>query len=406
LSSQRGQASVEWIAVVAVVAVVFLGAVVAFAPGAGSAVPRAVEASFARAFCLVSGGDCLDGAPRPCVVAADEESHERQATLIVARGADGRRFVLEERSDGTFAITVEDTARGGGGISPGLKVAVGRKGVRASAELFGDLRGGTGRRFVVPDRAAAERLMERLRAERSGARRIVSGAGEGEPVPDERWWSFGRGGDTEAALSALGLEASARVLSTAAVRVVERPVTGERTVVLGLDRRITAALTVPLARAGLGTASSVSLELGFDARGVPASLTVRGARGVDGEVSVAGRRSAGGDRVEAEARLDLADPVARGLVHDLLGGVRSAAPGRALGAARALAARLAERARIDVRLLATDRSVDVHGGSVTLGLAQLGYEVEDVRQTSRLVDAAGREPGMGWARRLDCVGVA
>jgi hypothetical protein len=394
---------VEWIAVVAVVGAVFSGAL-GLAPGPAAAVPRAVGATFARAFCLVSGGDCLDGAPRPCVVASDEESHERQATFVVARGADGRRFVLEERSDGTFAITVEDTARGGGGISPGLKVAIGRKGVRANAELFGDLRGATGRRFVVADRAAAERLMERLRSEHSGARRIVEGGGDGEPVPLERWWSVGRGGDAEAMVSALKLEADARVLSTAAVRVEERA-TGERTVVLGLGRQITAALSAPLARAGLGTASSVSLELGFDSGGDPASLTVRGARGVDGEVAIGDRRSGGGDRVEAEARLDLGDPVARGLVDDLLHGVRSGSPGRAVAAARALAVRLASRARIDVRLLATDRSVEVHGGSVALGLAQLGYEVEDVRQTTRLVDAAGREPGMGWARRLDCVGV-
>jgi hypothetical protein len=141
------------------------------------------------------------------------------------------------------------------------------------------------------------------------------------------------------------------------------------------------------------------VELALDRRGSPSTLTVRAARGVHGEAELGPWRSGGGDLVEAEVRLDLADPELRSLARSLL-------TPRALSAARALAARLAARARIDVRLYETDRRESVKGATGGLFLLKGGVEVIEVVRTGRLVDAAGREPGLGWARRLDCVGVA
>ena len=55
------------------------------------------------------------------------------------------------------------------------------------------------------------------------------------------------------------------------------------------------------------------------------------------------------------------------------------------------------------RPAAIDLTVKGASGGVLL---KGGYEVIEVLRTGRLVAAAGREPGMGWARRIDCVGVA
>ena len=59
-------------------------------------------------------------------------------------------------------------------------------------------------------------------------------------------------------------------------------------------------------------------------------------------------------------------------------------------------------ATADLRAYATDRSEQVSGGRVALG-AELGYERVTAIETARLVAAAGREPGLGWSRRLDCL---
>jgi hypothetical protein len=380
--SSRGQASVEWVAVLLLVAVVLGAAAVGVVPGAG-AIPRAVAATYARAFCLVSGGDCLAGAPRPCVVASTDRSHERRVSLALLRLGDGRHVLREERSDGTVVITVEDTKGGGIGLVAGLQLG---GGVKASLEGSADVRGGRGRSFVVRDRAAAEALLERLEDDDG-------------PPPDERWSVFGKGGRLEAGLSLKRLGASARGVTGTVAGVREREATGERTLILRNDGALAAALTAPMSRLLMGLPGSTSIELGLDRSGRPASLVVRAARGVHGEARLGPLRSGGGDLVEAEARLDLADPIARALASDLLH------PTRTLGAARALAARLADRARVDVRLYETDESSSVKEHEVALGV-KVGLETEERTRTARLVDAAGREPGLGWARRLDCVGVA
>ncbi len=403
MGRERGQASIEWIAVLGVVAGTFLAALAGALPSA-DAVPRAIAAGFERAFCLVSGGDCLSGPPRPCVVGRDERSRERRATISLVRLADGRTVMREQRSDGTVAVTVEDGARAGAAFLLGAELSVGSVGVRAGAEVGANGRGAVGRRFVVRDARAADALVARLSDESEGLRTIVGGA-DG-PVPDEEWWVVGRGGSLAASLKTLRFGASAKAVAGAVVGLRTRPRTGERTVVLRTDAELVASLTAPLARLGMGLPQRSAVELAFDARGRAVSLTVRGARGVHGEARLGPWRAGGGDMVEVEARLDLLDPEVRAQTAELVAAIGDRAPRRALAAARGLAARLAERARVDVRLYETDRSSSVQGATGGAVGIQLGYEVEKTTRTARLVDAVGREPGMGWARRLDCVGVA
>lgn len=394
---ERGSGSVEWVALLAVVG----GTLAAAAGGAlphARVVPDALRASFTRAVCLVSGGDCLDGAPRPCVIRSHSLARSRRVTFAVLRLGDGRTVLREDRSDGSVVLSVQDTAAAGGEVGAQAGVTVAGRGLTAVARLAGEGRGGRGRSFVVPDAAAADRLVARLGEEGPGVRALVSG-GDDALVPHERWWLAGESMDAEAKLRGAGLAPTAHADASLVVQVRERVRTGERTYVLRSDGEMAAALTAPLAGVGMSSPSHMSVELALDRRGSPASLTLRAARGVHGEAKLARWHSGGGDLVEAEARLDLADPVTRSLARSLLS--RS----RALPAARALAARLADRARIDVRVFETTRRESVKGASAAL-IAKGGYEVVEVTRTARLVAAAGREPGMGWARRLDCVGVA
>lgn len=399
---ERGQASIEWIAVLGVVAAALAAAVAGAVPGA-EAVPRAVAAGFERAFCLVSGGDCLSGRPRPCVVGSREESRERRVSVVFLRLADGRTLLREQRSDGTVAVTVEDGVRAGAELVAGGKLTIRGRGATAAVSIGADGRGGAGRRFVVRDARAADALIARLRKEPAGAEGVVRGGGG--PVPDERWWFAGRDGHAEGSLKALKLGGSAKALRGVVASVREHPRTGERTLLLRTDGEMVASLTAPLGRAGLTVPHRSSVELAFDHRGEPVALTVRGAGGVNGEARIGEQRLHGGDLVEVEARLDLLDPEARSRARELVKALGDVAPRRALAVARALGARLAEQARVDVRLYETDRSSRVRGAKGAFG-GEFGIEVEDVTWTARLVDAWGREPGMGWARRLDCVGVA
>jgi hypothetical protein len=401
----RGQASVEWIVVVALVAAVFLAALVAGVPGT-DAIPRGVEAAFARAFCLVSGGDCLSGPPQPCVVRSLERSRERRASFSVVRLADGRTVLREERSDGTVAVSVEDGARLGARMTWGGHFRVSGRGVEAGAALGADGRAGRGRRFVLRDAAAADALIARLDEESRGVRSLVGG---GRIVAEEQWWEVGRDGRAEAAVKAVALGAGTSLRRSAVVGVRSRR-SGERTFVLRMDSQLigelTAGLWVELGLLEAGLGGSTAVELAVDAHGRPSSFVVHTARGVHAAAELGPFRSGGGDLVEAEVRLDLADPVLRAEVAALLGAVGDVAPGRAVAAARSVGARLVDRARVDLRLYDTDRRSSVRGVSAGLLGVGGGYEVEEVTQSARLVDAAGREPGLGWARRLDCVGIA
>jgi hypothetical protein len=381
----RGQASLEYVVVIGLVAVV-LAAGGAAASAAG--IPQSIAASVHRALCLVSGGDCLaEGGPRPCVVASDGRSRERKGTLVVATLADGRIVLREDRSDGTVSITVVKDVRGGAEANVGPRLEANGKGLKASVRAGLDLRGGDGERYVVAGAGAADRLMAR-----------IANGGDGLPEPEETWLAGGLGANLDATAKAFGAaEAEATGSSVRTIGVRRNHRTGERTVALELTRALDAELSTPLATIAGGLPAATRLEITLDRDERPVRLTAFASRGVHGSAEAGSLRSSGGDRVEVEARLEL-DAETRSLARDL------ASP-RAAAAARALGRRLASAARVDVRHYATDRDETVKGGSVGL-LGKLGYEEVRVHETARLVDAAGFEPGLGWSRRLDCVGVA
>ena len=110
----RGQASLEYLGVLALVAVVLAAAAVL---GPVPDLAGAVGAQIRRALCIVTGADCLTRAgPLPCVTGAVEDRREREAHLVVVRLADGRVVLREQRSDGTVAVTVAQSNAGGSAL--------------------------------------------------------------------------------------------------------------------------------------------------------------------------------------------------------------------------------------------------------------------------------------------------
>src|SRR3954465_156586 len=96
----RGQASVDYVALVALVALVLgAGAAVVIATGIGESVVAAMR----RALCVATGGSC---GTRPCVVTSRRGGVSGDHDLGVARVGTEETLLREERADGTVALTL------------------------------------------------------------------------------------------------------------------------------------------------------------------------------------------------------------------------------------------------------------------------------------------------------------
>jgi hypothetical protein len=383
-------ATLEYTALAVVVsAALAVGGAVVDAP----ALPSAVGAQLRRAYCVVAGGDCFArGGPRPCVVGSRTRLVEHRVALAVLRLRDGRSVLIEERSDGTVRVTVLQATGGGAGVQLGLDLRLFGRGVSADvdAEAAGSV--GYARTFLAADRAAAARLVSRLDGSDApvagalpGLVRFARGGGGGEEA--ERTASVSTHAEAEAALRALRLGPRAAMLRhvTGTVRVDRR--SGDVGIGLRLGGETLATLGASLAQVGGGTLSAVEAELVLDRARRPRELVLRGAGGVHGEAQLASGGAAGGSLRRVQARVDLTDPATRALADRLVHGDA--------GAVRALAG----RARVDVAYFATERDERTVGGRF-MGSGGSRYTLSE---TATLVAAEGREPGLGWSRRLDCV---
>lgn len=387
-------ATVEYAALAVLVSVAL---VVGSAAVDAQAIGAAVGGQLRRAYCVVAGGDCFArGGPRPCVVRSDSKLAEHRVSLALVRLRDGRTVLLEELSDGGFRVSLTLSSGGGAGIELGADVRILGRDVRAGvdAEAGGDL--AYGRTFVVADAGAAKRLVERLEDEGPPVGGAVPGLvgflrGRGDDGEAERTAVVSTRAEAQAALEALGLGPRVGALRGITGSVRLNPRTGDRTIGLRLGGELLGSLGAALAQASAGAVSSAGAELVLDRERRPRELVVRGVGGVHGEARMPSGGVAAGNLREIQARVDLTDPRVRALADRLLGGD--------LGAARGLGEHLARDARIDVRHFAITRDQGSFGGRA----GGVGVQRHRLRETARLVAAEGREPGLGWSRRLDCV---
>lgn len=422
LSDDRGQSTLEYVGVLAVLALVITVA------GASALAPNYLNATmggFQRALCIVTGRECRALEEQACVVRSNSEGRTLSATIVFVRLEDGRLLLQERLSDGRIRITVTASdgagAEGGIGASAGVNV----KGIRldAAAQANASLLGlyGRGKVYVARDAGEAQRLVRAIEDGRArtpdatfhegGLRGDASatasaGAGLGGTVGGGRKEAGEQEDDdagTEVATSPLA-EVSAGIgatLSRAVGRRVDRH-TGETTWYLRADNEVTAsagASIVGVGKAGADAAANGNgtLSVTTDRRGrvvaIGALATYGGGAGY--EVSGGPKGSAGGRRHEIEVTADADDP-------SILAALTQMRRDPGASALKALTAAVYERGRVDRRTYEVGGDTQGAKGSIALG-AKLGAGYEESTGHARLVDASSKPPGGVWERRFDCV---
>lgn len=392
-----GQATVDYVALIAVLAIVF-GLALGVAPAGAAGIVNAVTGQIRHALCLVGGGRCAQPRAKPCTVVSTRDLRHFAVSLFVVR-LDHDRYVLREQmSDGTVRLTV---ARGG---ALGAELAVGatarlhangrRVGTKDELRAAAQASLGTGRVYVARGEREARVFMRAIRDGRApaparevfydgGVRALVqAGIGNG--------WLEGLSGTT------MGVRRDRRTGDETVTLNAGASGWGAVTTVLGgpvgaADRATTLGLTLDRRR----RPTELSLSAGGTiAAGValPVALkrVLRGARGAGGLGEVRGRRW------ELAARLDLRHPVVQATWARFRRAPTSAAAIRALGET------IRDHAYIDVRAYGTGSTA--RGGEVGIaGGVRVGGEYDHIIDEARLLAASSRPPAGLWERRLDCV---
>jgi hypothetical protein len=397
---QRGQASVEWLAVVALVGVM-LGLGVALAQA--GYVGRRVTREMARAICLVGSGDCRRD-QEPCVVGSQATNQGMTMHLLFFRLGEDKLGVIEERSDGTFAVTLEDGITGGLEASNGLKAGfhVGKIGLSVGGEVTAAVlaRLGRGRTWIVGSRAEAQRILGQEGAGRPPDATSGSGAWDSSVDVDGGVEGLGSGVDVARAGIAFNREAGWRVDRRIGHRIayVQASATGSAAVngnVLGLS--------------GDGQ-ETYAVE--YDETGRPIDLRViaagsfAGSRDLPAVVQpVAGLLETGagkGERgYEVTGHLDLTDAgslaAARGLLNAIAARQATAAP------ERALRRRIDEHGTVQARILASQSKEQGASFDVTGGPVRFSADAQILQRSQQLLAATSRGLDGQWITRTDCV---
>jgi hypothetical protein len=410
MHGQRGQATIDYVALLAVLALLF-GAAAAIAAGGAPGVTNAVMGQVRRALCIVSGRACAAERRLPCVVASRRDAQHVAVTIVVVR-LDGDRYVLrEDLSDDTVRLTIAHRGGAGGEIAEGSRAQIKAGGrtigtereVHAAAEAVL----GHGEVFIADNEREAEAILRELRG--SGP----LGIGRDGPQPRE---TFVEGGIR--ALSRVGIgepaaQASLESLGETVIGARRNRVTGEATISLESSGTALGLLSV----VGVGPTGSLdrranlALKLDRDRRPIELSLTASGtiaagaaaspvlARALPrGGAAGAGAGSAdlAGRRWELEVRLDLTAPAVAAAWSAVRRNPASPAAIRTLGAM------LATQGHLDVRSYATTSETEGAAASIAHVL-KVGGEVDRTTDTARLLSASSRPPGGVWEQRFDCV---
>jgi hypothetical protein len=421
VAGERGQATLEYVGLVALVAVVLgLGALVG--AGAGEAVAGSVGRGMQRALCVVRGGEC-DLDRRPCVVGAHGVEDDGSVDLWLLRVGSDEVVLREDRSDGTSAVTFARLRRGGLALSAGIggHLRIGRRrlrlGSQASATVLALL--GRATTWELPDRAAAARLVDRIVVDgpRDLGRRILDRgrpAGGDAPRVASRTSTVGAGVTFGASASAAGLTLGAEDLAGASVDAA-----GRRTYLVRRSNTLTLSVGTRLSEVGRAGGSLDELyTVTTDRGGRPVDLGIlRGGelqasadlpRVVQPAAGFLNAPIAGARRWEAEEHLDLTEPdslaAARGFLAQVV--APHPHPGRAVAVSSALRRALDAHGVLDARAYAVDERSSGVGAGARGGVGPVGADYERRARRARLVAAVQRGPDGLWRRRDDCLAAA
>ncbi|MGK2939203.1 MAG: hypothetical protein ACSLFR_15595 [Solirubrobacteraceae bacterium] len=427
LTDERGQSTLEYVALMALLAVLVTAA------GAATMAPTYVNAAmggFQRALCIATGRECRSLDEQACVVRSNSERNTLTATIAFVRLEDGRLLLQERLSDGRIRITVTDESGIGGEIGIGASAGVNVGGIKldASAVANASLLGlyGRGRTYVARNAGEAQRLVRQIQSgdardadvtfHEGGLRGDASasaGAGasigaeskreqpeDGEDDKDKD----GKDEDDAGFNSEPLVEASAEVQASLRRAVGHRKDrrTGETTWYLRADNEVSASAGVSVVGAGDAGADApahangmLSVTTNRRGRVVAIGALATYGTGAGYEVSGGPSDSVGGRRHEIEVTADPDDPT-------ILAALRAFGDGPSPSALKTLTQAVYGHGRVDRRAYEVDEDSEGAGGSLALG-AKVGAGYEQATENARLVEASTRPPGGVWERRFDCL---
>jgi hypothetical protein len=371
----RGQAAIEYVAILLVVVAALVVATVAV-PGVGERVVAAVRTGV----CIVGGDLCrsADAAAAgldPCVTSARSTREDTTLDIAVVRLGENGEWELAVQSDGAAIVTRLDEQEAGGTIGVGVSFTPLGIEAQATAAMMAGYHGGRAWRFA--DARTAGAFLERAIEDRSAlnGRRA-----------DVRWHAFAghTDGDAEIAIAGLARAGLSASLRNAIGLRTDGP---RRTLSLeyGIDDPRFAA-DLPGFPAAAGKSRSWVVDVAWEDGGVR-ELTLRTAVG-------------NAERLEEIAgRLDLRDPGNRAVAERLL------RPGPAtLAALRTVAARIGTHGVVELsRYRVSEQRLGFSVAS-RLGIS-LGVAHQRVSSERRLTDAVAWVRGGPPQRRFDCLGV-
>jgi hypothetical protein len=396
--ADHGQASLEWLAIVALVSsLLALGAGLAQADAVG----RRITREMARALCIVRDGDCRRD-QEPCVVDSDDLRRSTETGVLILRLENHRYSLIEHRSDGTYAVTIDEGNGVGVAASLGLKAGGHAKGMGFSA-------GGELTASYLAQRPEARTWYVGSEDE---VRAVIESGGAWRP-PDQT-------SDDFSSLAKIGMSVGAdaiRHLDVASVTLsfgtragtVTDHRTGRRRIYVAADDTLAAEALVLGSAETHGAAEVYSVELSPTGRPIALTITAAGKLGASRDLPavvqpVAGRLGApGADRYEVTAALDLTEPDSLAAAADLLDAIaHKRARARPSSALRRL---IETKGTVEARILsAEDETPSDFGGNATVGLVSLSLDHLEQRHDETLLAAASRGLDGRWIAREDCLG--
>jgi hypothetical protein len=431
--SIAGQASAEYVALLAVV-----GAIVAGVAAVGSPPPLAlkVAAAVRHGICRVAGGVCTSGEARaaglvPCLVQARTDRERLGGRVLVVRLGRGDALLVERRSDGSAAVSFTDGGSAGGTVGVGLQLPGGQRvGVRGGVGA----QFASGRTWEFESFAAAAAFVRRWAPRESlggEAGRLLRRAcpfchhrpSPRMPAADATFHEGGAYGEFVAALrggarrGGLGGEEEGE----AGVILGRRVARGGRVTWYDrVDLETAGRLGVVLGAVEARATGAASLEV-TSVHGRPVELRVRAAARWHGDIDLPGPAGSvrdvasalrgapaatpggRGRRLEAEVSLDLTDPANRRALAGVLDVARlGVRPSDWADRLRALAERLDADGAVDVRVLRVALDERDLGAEAALGLV-VGGSYRRTQEVRDLLRAWSLRAGGGLREREDCV---
>lgn len=405
MRSARGQGTVEYLAVVLLVAFALGGGTAAVATAAGADIATAVPHEVQRALCIVSGGDC-DRDRAPCDVDTNARSRSWAVTIAVVKFGHDKRVTVTRRSDRTFAVTLDTAPALGfeGGAGARAKVDLGGRKLAAGADItLGATASYAHRRtWIVGSKGEADRLVRRIEADATLPAATIDGhKGSVEVRGDGAAGTVANASGGLLAGLALGWETDRR--------------TGGRTyfftgsVVGHVDASVKGSKVA--ASASGSDADRYALSVAPDGRWIDLAVTRTGelATTVNLPKDVAaaiGALDVPGSpprRTVTDSHLDLSDPQNLAAAEAVVAGLKNPLhPGRLADAIVALSRRMRDGAVIDARTYAIDRDSRGVEGRIA-DEVQVAGKYETSTESARLVAATTRGLDGQWRVRDDCL---